>query len=195
MNNSIEILTKIRQAGGSILVEDGDLRISAPGGLLDDQDRAVLAEHRDQLVELLDQELTALQWVEGLDPSEQDRLVDQAGQEWSEIVDGAEIDSLAERLFRSGGPVHIGVVVKEVLASVGIEVEVEEVVEAEDQQPAPVVCRCGSRSYVDVPIYGGESMRRDCAGCDRFLGFSNWHGTPRKVEPRLDRKQGPGPTK
>lgn len=41
---------------------------------------------------------------------------------------------------------------------------------------APPVCRCGSTSWHDVPIHGGQSVRRDCAGCRRFIGFPNWYG-------------------
>ena len=44
------------------------------------------------------------------------------------------------------------------------------------QQP---VCRCGSRHYVDVPIHNGESLRRDCAACRRFIGFPLWYGVVR----------------
>ena len=133
--NPIEILSKIRLAGGIVTAEGGDLRISAPAGLLSDQERAVLAEHRSQLVELLDPEPMAVGWVEALDPVERDRLADQAAREWDRHVDDeAELDALAERLFASGGPVHISVVVQEVLASVGIEAEVEEITETTEGQ-------------------------------------------------------------
>jgi hypothetical protein len=40
-----------------------------------------------------------------------------------------------------------------------------------------VACpRCGSYYYRDVPIHKGESVRRDCARCGRFLDFPVWHG-------------------
>ncbi len=38
------------------------------------------------------------------------------------------------------------------------------------------VCRCGSTTWRDVPIHDGQSVRRDCAGCRRFIGFPVWHG-------------------
>jgi hypothetical protein len=39
------------------------------------------------------------------------------------------------------------------------------------------VCdRCGSRVVVDVPIHEGESRRRDCRRCGRFLGWPKWQG-------------------
>ena len=38
--------------------------------------------------------------------------------------------------------------------------------------PAP--CRCGSRHGVDVPIHWGDSTRRDCAQCMKFLCFTKW---------------------
>ena len=47
------ILSKVRTAGGAISVLDGDLRLKAPAGLLDDRDRQVLVEHRDELILLL----------------------------------------------------------------------------------------------------------------------------------------------
>jgi len=36
--------------------------------------------------------------------------------------------------------------------------------------------RCGATRYYDVPIHGGQSTRRDCARCDRFIEFPIWHG-------------------
>lgn len=52
-------------------------------------------------------------------------------------------------------------------------------------EPAPVinletreeaVCRCGSTAWMDTPIHEGQSIRRDCRRCGRFLGFPKWHG-------------------
>jgi hypothetical protein len=38
-------------------------------------------------------------------------------------------------------------------------------------------CRyCGSSDYRDTPIHYGESTRRDCAHCDRYIGFVRWYG-------------------
>jgi hypothetical protein len=39
------------------------------------------------------------------------------------------------------------------------------------------ICRCGSTTWVDVPIHYGQSARRDCAACGRFIDFSRWYGT------------------
>ncbi|NBW16289.1 MAG: hypothetical protein EBR82_50745 [Caulobacteraceae bacterium] len=41
----------------------------------------------------------------------------------------------------------------------------------------PARCLCGSLYGVDVPIHGGESTRRDCAQCMKFLGFPRWYST------------------
>ena len=38
------------------------------------------------------------------------------------------------------------------------------------------VCRCGSQHHHDVKIHGGQSIRRDCARCERFLRFVVWYG-------------------
>ena len=48
------------------------------------------------------------------------------------------------------------------------------------QSPRPAVgrCRCGSSSQVDVPIHGGQSARRECADCGKFVAFSLWYGRP-----------------
>jgi hypothetical protein len=40
---------------------------------------------------------------------------------------------------------------------------------------ALAVCRCGSTTWRDVPIHGGQSTRQDCGDCGRFIGFSVWH--------------------
>lgn len=42
--------------------------------------------------------------------------------------------------------------------------------------PAKAVCRCGSTTWCDVPIHGGQSIRRDCGRCGRFLDFPVWYG-------------------
>jgi len=40
---------------------------------------------------------------------------------------------------------------------------------------AKPVCRCGSTTSVDMLIHEGQSTRRDCAGCGRFIDFSRWY--------------------
>lgn len=42
--------------------------------------------------------------------------------------------------------------------------------------PRKAVCRCGSTKWRDVLIHGGESVRRDCGRCGRFLDFPVWYG-------------------
>lgn len=41
---------------------------------------------------------------------------------------------------------------------------------------AKPVCRCGSTKWRDVSIHEGQSTRRDCARCGRFIDFSRWYG-------------------
>lgn len=41
---------------------------------------------------------------------------------------------------------------------------------------APRCDRCGSTSTIDVMIHNGDSTRRDCGRCGRFLDFPRWHG-------------------
>ncbi len=38
------------------------------------------------------------------------------------------------------------------------------------------VCRCGSTTWRDMSIHGGQSVRRDCGRCRRFLDFPVWYG-------------------
>ena len=38
------------------------------------------------------------------------------------------------------------------------------------------VCRCGSTDWRDVPIHDGQSIRRECGRCRRFIDFSVWYG-------------------
>ncbi len=41
--------------------------------------------------------------------------------------------------------------------------------------PKPV-CRCGSLTWRDIRIHDGQSVRRDCGSCERFLEFTVWYG-------------------
>jgi hypothetical protein len=38
------------------------------------------------------------------------------------------------------------------------------------------VCRCGSTAWRGIPIHNGQSVRRDCSRCGRFIGFPIWYG-------------------
>ena len=40
------------------------------------------------------------------------------------------------------------------------------------------ICRCGGTTWRDVPIHGGQSVRRDCGRCGRLLDFPVWYGRP-----------------
>lgn len=42
--------------------------------------------------------------------------------------------------------------------------------------------RCGTTGHKDVAIHGGQSVRRDCSRCGRFLEFPVWYGR-RKESP------------
>jgi hypothetical protein len=46
---------------------------------------------------------------------------------------------------------------------------------AASKQPE-IKCECGSTAHIEVPIHGGNSRRRDCAICGRFISFPIWHG-------------------
>ena len=52
-----------------------------------------------------------------------------------------------------------------------------ELLEMLRSNPKPAVCRCGSDRYRDNLIHNGQSSRRDCAHCGRFLSFTRWYGS------------------
>lgn len=37
-------------------------------------------------------------------------------------------------------------------------------------------CRCGATTWIDATIHKGQSTRRDCARCGRFIAFVKWYG-------------------
>jgi len=89
MRSPIEIITRIRQAGGAVSVLDGDLSIVAPAGTLDDADRAVLSMHKDVLVEALapvDPERGSIAWVDGLDTEAREQVLAEAARGWDRIT-------------------------------------------------------------------------------------------------------------
>jgi len=42
-------------------------------------------------------------------------------------------------------------------------------------KPTTAVCRCGSTTRRDVPIHDGQSVRRDCGRCGKFIAFPIWY--------------------
>jgi Zn ribbon nucleic-acid-binding protein len=53
MSDLIETLAKIAGSGGTILVRDQEVRFRVRPGTLTDQDRAILAQHRDDILAML----------------------------------------------------------------------------------------------------------------------------------------------
>lgn len=51
-------------------------------------------------------------------------------------------------------------------------------VKAAATRPENAVCSCGSESWIDVQIHGGQSLRRDCERCGKFIRHVRWHGKP-----------------
>lgn len=95
--NAIEIISKIRTAGGSITVDDGKITITAPAGAITAADRVVIAEHRETLISILsptDPEREAIVWA---DTPAADGALDQAHREW------AEIERVIDQTFMEGG--------------------------------------------------------------------------------------------
>jgi hypothetical protein len=83
----LEVLNTIRQAGGRVVVLDGDLQVVAPPGTVSPEAAAVLREHKAGLLGILpDAEREAVRWVEDLAPAAAEPVVEAARQEWEEIV-------------------------------------------------------------------------------------------------------------
>ena len=92
--NPLEILSTIRQAGGIVVVVDGDLRISAPAGTITQGHRETLARHKPDLIRLLiDPEKDALRWLEDLRPGEAAAGLEMAIEEWGEITSQPAVDT------------------------------------------------------------------------------------------------------
>jgi len=47
-----------------------------------------------------------------------------------------------------------------------------------DADPRPLLAcdRCEATEFTDVTTHNGQSIRRDCAHCHRFLGWPRWYG-------------------
>ena len=41
---------------------------------------------------------------------------------------------------------------------------------------ATTKCRCGDSRWIEIPIHRGQSVRRDCYRCRRFVDFPLWYG-------------------
>ena len=91
MTSPLIVLAKIRNAGGSVSVVDQDLEVSAPPGLLDDEDRSLLAKYKHDLVKVLapsyeTQEREAIQWESSAPDDEVAAALELAREEWQEYV-------------------------------------------------------------------------------------------------------------
>jgi hypothetical protein len=60
---------------------------------------------------------------------------------------------------------------------------------------APRCSGCRSLEFVDVPIHGGESARRDCARCHHTAGFPLWYGVADPGFPLLTQRAEQQPTR
>jgi hypothetical protein len=73
---------------------------------------------------------------------------------------------------------HKGELLKLLRQSSGFDID-----SAPDAEPIPVAqdsatpaCSCGGTTWRDVPIHHGQSIRRDCGRCGRFIDFPIWYG-------------------
>jgi hypothetical protein len=83
----LDVLSTIRQAGGRVVVLDGDLQVIAPPGTVSAEMAAVLREFKAALIGILpDAEREAVRWVEDLAPEAAEAVVETARREMEEIV-------------------------------------------------------------------------------------------------------------
>ena len=83
----LDVLGTIRQAGGRVVVLDGDLQVIAPPGTVSAEAAAVLREHKAALVGILpNAEREAIGWTETLSPAEAEIVVETASREWDRTV-------------------------------------------------------------------------------------------------------------
>lgn len=98
------VLQKIRQVGGSVMSDAGELRISAPPGLLSDEDRELLERFKPDLVKILptcqDLERVAIQWESSAPDEELDQALERALVEWERNDPDRAIWAEAIRILR-----------------------------------------------------------------------------------------------
>ena len=110
--NAIEIISKVRSAGGTITSDGGEITISAPAGTLSPEDRTALAEHRETLLNILpshDSEREAIRWA---DTPAADEALDEARREWAGIADGSAYAQLARTIEQTFANHGIGIEAK-----------------------------------------------------------------------------------
>ena len=56
---------------------------------------------------------------------------------------------------------------------------------AAEPSAAPRCDRCHSAEFVDYSIHNGQSTRRDCARCGRFIDFPRWYETDNTESPQV----------
>ena len=82
-----DVLNTIRQAGGRVFVEDGEIRVITKPGTLTPEAVIVLRENKAALLSILpDAEREAVKWVESLPQAEATAVIAAATQGWAEIV-------------------------------------------------------------------------------------------------------------
>jgi hypothetical protein len=138
----------------------------------------------DDLIELLDERAAIMEFDAGLDAGTADRLAREAVMGRSVVEPlvpaepvGVDHASLAARFHplvddavrRFGGSVRL-------LQADDDPFRNGRQAVASRRQGA--VCPCGSDRWIDVPIHDGQSVRRDCARCDKFIRHVRWYGKP-----------------
>ena len=141
----------------------------------------------DDLLELLDERAAIMEFDAGLDAGTADRLASEAvmGRSVVEPLAPAEpvgVDhaSLAARFHplvdaairRLGGTVRV------------LRAEEDQFQSGRQTtaRPPGAICSCGSDQWIDVPLHSrdhaGQSIRRDCVRCDKFIRYVRWYGKP-----------------
>jgi hypothetical protein len=99
MTNVLEVVAKVRAAGGTIGSDGAELLVRSPAGLLSASDLALLREHKSDLVRVLapvDAEREAIQWLDKLPQAEADKVVEQGLRQWRELVSWDWFDHISD---------------------------------------------------------------------------------------------------
>jgi len=150
-----ELMIDLRERGIQLEAHGDRLRYSPKAAMTPELAERVKA-HKPTLLAILtaDDVLAAVLWQAALDLLEGDPEFP------SEMLAGCRQASIRWESERPAGDCVI------------------ESAEGEIDPDAPQCDRCGSTDYRDISIHNGQSVRRDCGRCHRFMGWPRWYGQP-----------------
>jgi hypothetical protein len=138
----------------------GDRLRFRPTELVTADEVALIREHKAEIVELLSATTPAVPSL--VDGAEHFSLyVDSALGPWPEFEPGVDYDVCQPSTLR------------------GLCHPPTAPIQPDRLRQVLTTCdRCGSAEFLDTLIHNGESTRRDCGRCHRFMGWPAWKGQP-----------------